>query len=1374
MKNFNKQLIFALIALNSILLANIAYGTPYSCLCDAEAWFKNQTRVPANTTFRIQYLNNTGEVWSECWNGTNAQFPPIPGNENKIKCDTRTCDSNNDPYYCNITVWANVNWSESTQIPPIDVSNATLIGVNGSILQQSGPTSPYLNITLTDAAYPNVTITANTTTETVEANQNASYLLNVTNFGSAEGNFNITSTTNATQAYFNDTAITNLGVNQSWYILMNVSANSDAKYTTNITVFYVPINPETNTSANDTIEVNTSVFTIVYKVSIDTNWTTANTTTEGNATYLINVTNLGNTVDTIILKNYTNATNAVLNETVITNLGIGASYFVLLSVWDTTSGWYETNITGVSANDANANDTKIVYTNVTAITYNVTITPNTTAPVNVYNDTNATYLLVINNSGNRIDNYTLTNSTNASIAKLNSTQIINLSPGETADVLLEVGDPGAGGMFQTNVTVMSENDGNSNDTATVWTNVTDINRNVSVKANTPTITTYNNTNATYIINITNTGNIADSYNITNTTNATHAWLNQTQTPNLNPGESFYITLNITDNTPGEYETNITATSQAEGTIKNMTTVNTTILEAPVRDVNITSNQTQADIWNNQYAIYRLNITNKGNQQDNFTISRTTNATTAILNQTKIINLGAGASYIIILNVTDNTKGMYKTNVTVASDNDAGAKDSTAVWTNVTEIPVYNVKITANTTYIQSYNNTNATYKLNITNMGNYPDNFTITNTTNATHAWLNQTQTPNLNPGESFYITLNITDNTPGEYETNITATSQKNKSVNDTEQVWTNITELIRSVKVETDSDYKEVSTDENATYLINITNNGTIADDYSLYNVTNGTATAVMNQTSTPVIQPGQSFFIRLDISAATVGIYQSNITAVSNTDSQVNDTQTVLTNVTNNPPTKPTVEIIPTNPTTDKDLICNITTESTDPEGEPVSYYYQWYNNSVLYLSTGNLSQTTYTLSKGNTSKGEKWNCTVTPYDGSLNGTASSDSTTIENTPPGITVNLTPKPASTIQNITCTGIFTDTDGDAPSPVYYRFSGDYTNTGTASCYAITGGYNCTANITSDNTKEADNITCEMTPNDGETNGTSDSDWIEVAWVTAPVNLRAWLNQTDRRSVILNWTGSPDATQYNIYWDTNVTKMLTLDPYYAGAPDAVTTRTNYTDMNAYTDQEKYYRVVAVKSPAFAKAPETAGKYNISIQEGPNLISVPLDQLHNDINTVIVPPPTSTNDRIVKYVPGSGFTRTDYYGPTYKWWGWFDTIDLDKGYYMYPVQKDYELPIVGLVLTENRTVHISTGLNLVGWSSVYTKNISDVLLPPNNANFEDRIIKYIPGDGFSRTDYYGTTYKWWGWWSDIRPGEGLYFYPTGASYDWEYDPDIFN
>jgi len=84
-------------------------------------------------------------------------------------------------------------------------------------------------------------------------------------------------------------------------------------------------------------------------------------------------------------------------------------------------------------------------------------------------------------------------------------------------------------------------------------------------------------------------------------------------------------------------------------------------------------------------------------------------------------------------------------------------------------------------------------------------------------------------------------------------------------------------------------------------------------------------------------------------------------------------------NSPPTKPSVVISPSEPTSSDDLTCIVAVDSTDPDGDPVSYRFVWLQNDA---PTGN---NTSNYSAENTTTGDSIVCRVTPNDGTQDGTA-----------------------------------------------------------------------------------------------------------------------------------------------------------------------------------------------------------------------------------------------------------------------------------------------------------------------------------------------------------------------------------------------------
>jgi hypothetical protein len=125
-----------------------------------------------------------------------------------------------------------------------------------------------------------------------------------------------------------------------------------------------------------------------------------------------------------------------------------------------------------------------------------------------------------------------------------------------------------------------------------------------------------------------------------------------------------------------------------------------------------------------------------------------------------------------------------------------------------------------------------------------------------------------------------------------------------------------------------------------------------------------------------------------------------------------------IVNSLPTAPVVDVTPDQPHTGIDLVCNITSPSTDPDGDTITYTYQWYRDGALQPS-----MVTETVSAANTDVGEVWRCVVVPSDGWDDGPGAYDEVTIgEDSPtePATITDATPdfgEPGDTL-NVIITG--------------------------------------------------------------------------------------------------------------------------------------------------------------------------------------------------------------------------------------------------------------------------------------------------------------------------------------------------------------------
>lgn len=175
----------------------------------------------------------------------------------------------------------------------------------------------------------------------------------------------------------------------------------------------------------------------------------------------------------------------------------------------------------------------------------------------------------------------------------------------------------------------------------------------------------------------------------------------------------------------------------------------------------------------------------------------------------------------------------------------------------------------------------------------------------------------------------------------------------------------------------------------------------------------------------------------------------------------------------PNAPVIRIEPATPRTDDDLVAYIDVPSEDPQGEDVSYTYEW-------LRDGNVVSTDAMLGRTHTSKGQSWTLRVTAHAGSRAGAPAETVVAIANTPPRIrSAGISRYDLFPDETVSVFGDAEDADGD---PVVRRVQwrlGDQVLTETSSSLAL-GSLGPIPGGTE--------LRLELTPFDGETTGESET----------------------------------------------------------------------------------------------------------------------------------------------------------------------------------------------------------------------------------------------------------------------------------------------
>ncbi|MCZ7400949.1 MAG: Ig-like domain-containing protein [Candidatus Methanoperedens sp.] len=786
-----------------------------------------------------------------------------------------------------------LNAGES-RIFSLNVTNATLTNtrfqlflVNVTAASTSDPDNfAYVNTTTNvTATYGTSLASISALTNSTNASVNATYVLNLTNRGTGTDSYTlaIDNVNSATTASLNITSPVILHPGESKIIALDVT---NATLTnTRFQLFLINI---TATSDNDSSKfgyINTTTnVTATYATSLlNISEITQSTTTGIKAIYVLNLTNNGTGTDsyTLAIDNADSASTASLNHTSTVTLHAGQSIFFALNVTNTASGTFHVNVTATSGNDY----TKSAYVNtITTVTAVKAVSMSINTPAQATSaGTNATYLLNLTNTGTDADAYTIVvdNANSASTALLNISLSQALNAGQSLIFALNVTNESSG-TFPVNVIATSSDITKSayvNTTTTVLAVTA-----VSLSVNTPAQVTSARTNATYLLNLTNSGTDADTYTLVvdNANGASTALLDTALSQTLNAGQSLIFALDVTNTSSGTFPVNITATSVNDSNI--FTYINTTTTVTAVKAVSLTVNTSAQATSAGTNATYVLNLTNTGTDADTYTfvVDNANSASTALLNTSLSQALNAGQSLVFALDVTNTSSGTFPVNV-IATSSDI--TKSAYANTTTTVLAVTEFSLTVNTSAQSTSAGTSATYLLNLTNTGSDPDtyNLVVDNANSASTALLNTSSpTPALAPGASLLFSLNVTNTSSGQFLVNVTAISQgdssKFASVNTSTAVG-----AVRAVSLSIDTTSKSPSVGVNATYMLTLTNNGSDPDSYTLIVTNANTASIAALDISSPTstLSPDQSLFFSLNVTNTSPGKFLVNITAISQGD-------------------------------------------------------------------------------------------------------------------------------------------------------------------------------------------------------------------------------------------------------------------------------------------------------------------------------------------------------------------------------------------------------------------------------------------------------------------------------------------------------------
>lgn len=274
-------------------------------------------------------------------------------------------------------------------------------------------------------------------------------------------------------------------------------------------------------------------------------------------------------------------------------------------------------------------------------------------------------------------------------------------------------------------------------------------------------------------------------------------------------------------------------------------------------------------------------------------------------------------------------------------------------------------------------------------------------------------------------------------------------------------------------------------------------------------------------------------------SVGTHALTVT-VTDTDGHASVDRATL--YVNGVPEAPTVAIEPDPATSAGAIVATIVSDAVDPNNDPVTYRYEWYQNGVLTADVAN------TILPPNLVEGHTWEVRVYPTDGYGEGDFGSATAVIGNGAPSAT-SVTISPTTAYTNDTLTAVVSgwyDADGDVETYLY-AWSVNGTTIAGAEDATLAGTFFV----------RGDSVTVTATPWDGTDAGlpvTSGARVIQNSVPTAPTVAISPTRPEDDDALVCRVTGAStdadgDAVAYAYSWTKDgAATAYTTDTVDAGA----------------------------------------------------------------------------------------------------------------------------------------------------------------------------------------------------------------------------------
>ncbi len=639
-----------------------------------------------------------------------------------------------------------------------------------------------------------VTLTPATDAKSGNPGTDVSYTLTVTNTGNASDSFTLGASGAAWTTGVAPTTVGPLaaGATANVTVTVSIPAGAAGGATDAATI--------TATSVGNGAISDSSVLTTTANTGYGVTLTPATDAKSGNpgtdVSYTLTVTNTGNVSDSFTLGASGAAWTTGVAPTTVGPLAAGATANVTVTVSipaGAAGGATDAaTITATSVGNGAVSDSSVLTT--TANTgYGVTLTPATDAKSG-NPGTDVSYTLIVTNTGNVSDSFTLGASGATWTTGVVPTTVGPLAAGATANVTVTVSIPAgaAGGAIDAaTITATSVGNGAVSDSSVLTTTANTV-RSLTLTPSTDAKSGVPGTEVSYTLTLTNTGNAADSFGVT--TGGTEVWLtliNPATIGPLNAGESIDIVVTVSipasASDGATDEASIIAASTGNPAITDSSVLTTTANVATVYGVSITPATDAKSGLVGTEVVYTLTVENTGNTSDSFDLTVGTATWSTVVLPTTIGPLAAGEAADVTVTVSipaGAANGATDTAaITATSQGNTAISDSSMLTTTANIATVYGVSITPATDAKSGTPGAEVIYTLTVENTGNAADSFDLT----ADAVWGTIIAPSSVGPlaaGATTDITVTVsipTGAANGAVDiATITATSQGNTAISD------------------------------------------------------------------------------------------------------------------------------------------------------------------------------------------------------------------------------------------------------------------------------------------------------------------------------------------------------------------------------------------------------------------------------------------------------------------------------------------------------------------------------------------------------------------------------------------------------------------